>query len=131
MANVVYYTVSNKTQRFVNRISEKHSKIELTNDNPFVIMDSPFICIVPSYEQNVLPDVFDSFEDFLLTGNNTKLCKGFFASGNRNFAHLFGVTAHELRDEFGIDVLHYFEFQGSDYDLEIIERELDIIDSTN
>lgn len=131
MAGVVYYSVSNKTRRFVSRINDKHNVIELSGHDPFIQMTEPFICIVPSYEQHVLPDVYDSFEDFFMTGNNVSLCKGLFAAGNRNFAELFGVTAHELRDEFGIDILHYFEFQGSDYDLEKIEKELDNIDSTN
>lgn len=130
MAGVVYYSVSNKTRRFVSRISDKHNVIELGYD-PFIQMTEPFICIVPSYEQYVFPDVYDSFEDFFMTGNNVGLCKGLFAAGNRNFAELFGVTANELRDEFGLDILHYFEFQGSDYDLEKIEKELDNIDSTN
>lgn len=130
MAGVVYYSVSGKTRRFVSRISDKHNVIELGCD-PFIQMTEPFICIVPSYEQHVFPDVYDSFEDFFMTGNNVSLCKGLFAAGNRNFAELFGVTANELRDEFGLDILHYFEFQGSDYDLEKIEKELDNIDSTN
>lgn len=130
MAGVVYYSVSGKTRRFVSRISDKHNVIELGYD-PFIQMTEPFICVVPSYEQHVFPDVYDSFEDFFMTGNNVGLCKGLFAAGNRNFAELFGVTANELRDEFGLDILHYFEFQGSDYDLEKIEKELDNIDSTN
>ena len=130
MAGVVYYSVSSKTRRFVSRISDKHNVIELGYD-PFIQMTEPFICVVPSYEQHVFPDVYDSFEDFFMTGNNVSLCKGLFAAGNRNFAELFGVTANELRDEFGLDILHYFEFQGSDYDLEKIEKELDNIDSTN
>src|SRR5574344_932745 len=130
MAGVVYYSVSGKTRRFVSRISDKHNVIELGHD-PFIKLTEPFICIVPSYEQHVFPDVYDSFEDFFMTGNNVSLCKGLSAAGNRNFAELFGVTANELRDEFGLDILHYFEFQGSDYDLEKIEKELDNIDSTN
>lgn len=131
MTGLVYYTVSNKTRKFVDRVSDKYFKIELASENPFIKMEGPFLCVIPSYEQNVLPDVYDSFEDFLSTGDNKKFCKGIFAAGNRNFAQLFGITAKELSDKFDIDILHYFEFQGSDYDLEVIERELGIIESTN
>ena len=128
MVAIVYYTVSKQTQRFVNKIEDKYTKIELTNQNPFIEMVEPFICIIPSYEQNVLPDVYDSFDDLLSTGDNAELCQGIFASGNRNFAQLFGVTAHEISDKYNIEVLHYFEFQGSDLDVNKIEKELDNIE---
>ena len=42
MAGVVYYSVSNKTRRFVSRISDKHNVIELGYD-PFIQMTEPFI----------------------------------------------------------------------------------------
>lgn len=131
MASVVYCTVSRQTKRFINKVNDKHHKIELDMNNPFIEMTEPFICVIPSYEQNVLPEVFDGFDDFLSTASNAELCQGIFASGNRNFANLFGVTANEVSEEYVIPVLHYFEFQGSEYDVDKIERELDNIDQAN
>lgn len=131
MASVVYCTVSRQTKRFINKVNDKHHKIELDMNNPFIEMTEPFICVIPSYEQNVLPEVFDGFDDFLGTASNAELCQGIFASGNRNFANLFGVTANEISEEYDIPVMHYFEFQGSEYDVDKIERELDNIDQAN
>lgn len=124
MVAIVYQTMSQQTQKFVDKI-EGYDKINL-EDNPNVTMNQPYILVVPSYEQNVLPFVFDIFDEFLEVGDNLEYCHGIFATGNRNFGELFATTGHELSEDFDIPVLHELEFQGSETDVEKLEEELKI-----
>ena len=130
MAQLVFYSQTGQTRKYVNKIKDRES-IEINPNHFDVEMTEPFIFLVPSYESNVHPDVIDTCSDFLETGDNILLCKGMFAGGNRNFAQLFCITAKELSEEYKIPILHEFEFQGSKYDLSKLEEELQHIDNKN
>ncbi|MGP6147094.1 class 1b ribonucleoside-diphosphate reductase subunit alpha [Jeotgalibaca sp. A122] len=120
MAKIAYFTVTGQTRRFVEKIPNFNG-LEITVTNPFVEMDEPFILIVPTY----VSEVTEPVKDFLETGQNKRLCIGTFGGGNRNFGSLFCFTVHEIEAEYGIPVLHEFEFQGNDLDIQKLERELD------
>lgn len=126
MAKVVYYSQTGQTRKFVNKL-EGYESLEITPDKCEVTMDEPFLLVMPSYESHVHPVVIDTACHFLETGNNIELCKGLFGGGNRNFAQLFCVTARELAKEYGIPVLHEFEFQGSKTDVEQLKGGMDKI----
>lgn len=127
MAKIVYYSRTGQTRKMVNKV-DGYEAIEVTlNEHEFSI-DEPFIFVVPSYEIHVMPAVIKSLGRFLRTGDNIKQCRGIMGGGNRNFAELFCITAHMLSDKFDIPVLHEFEFQGSEYDINILKEELDKID---
>lgn len=128
MAKIVYYSETNQTKKFVHKIKE-YDSVRITPRDYEIEMDEPYILVMPSYEPNVHPIVIDTAEDFLEVGDNEELCKGLFGGGNRNFAELFGVTARTLSEEYGIPILHEFEFQGSEYDVNKLEEELESIDS--
>lgn len=125
MATVVYYTVSGQTRRFVNKI-HRHKTMELDELNCGKPLDEDFILVVPAYEKHVLGEVYYTCEEFLTI--NKDRCRGIFASGNINFSEsLFCITGIQLSEKFNIPVLHKFEFQGSPFDVEKIQKELDNI----
>lgn len=126
MAKIVYFSVTGQTRRFVNKIPIAE-KIEITPHNPFIEVGEPFILVVPTYVAELLEPVYD----FLETGRNQTNCVGTFGGGNRNFANLFCFTVHDLEAEYGIPILHTFEFQGSATDVEKLEKELDTIENAN
>lgn len=124
MAKIVFYSQTRQTRKFVNKVTE-YEKIELTVDNWEINVGEPFILVMPSYESNVFPVVIDTACDFLETGDNLANCIGLFGGGNRNFAELFCITAKELSKEYNIPVLHMFEFQGNQLDVEKLKGGLD------
>lgn len=130
MTQIVYYSQTGQTKKFVNKI-EDYEKIEITPDYFEIEMTESFILVMPSYETNVHPIVIDTAADFLETANNTDYCKGLFGGGNRNFAELFCITAKTLSEEYEIPILHLFEFQGSPLDAKKMEEELLKIEHTN
>ena len=69
---------------------------------------------------------------FMETGDNASYCRGVMGGGNRNFAQLFCYSAKDFAEDFDVPLLHMFEFQGSDYDVKLLEKEIEKIDnSTN
>lgn len=126
MATVVYYSQTGQTRKFVNKVAG-HDKVEITPDKCSMDIGEPFLLVMPSYESHVHPVVIDTASDFLETGDNVTHCKGIYGGGNRNFAQLFCITAKELSEEYGIPVLHEFEFQGSKIDVEKLQGGLDKI----
>lgn len=123
MAKVVYFSQTGQTKKFVDKISNTEI-IEITTKDFEEEVTEPFILIMPSYETNVHPIVIDTAADFLETADNINYCKGLFGGGNRNFADLFCITAKTLSKEYGLPLLHEFEFQGSPLDVKKLEEEL-------
>lgn len=126
MAKIVYFTVTGQTKKFVQKIPHVE-RIEIKPQNPFLEVNEPFILVVPTYVAAMVEPVYD----FLETGDNVKYCAGLFGGGNRNFGGLFCFTVRDLAKEYQIPVLHDFEFQGSEYDVEKMEEELAQIESSN
>ncbi len=119
MPKLAYFSVTGQTRRFIAKLPHIES-VEITVTNPFFKMDEPFILVVPTY----VSEVTEPVNDFLETGENAQLCMGLFGGGNRNFADLYCFTVHDLEQQYGLPVLHEFEFQGSDYDVQKLESEL-------
>lgn len=130
MASVVYFSQTGQTRKFVEKINTR-TVVEITPEAFELEMTTPYILVMPSYEANVHPIVIDTAADFLETADNLKHCKGLFGAGNRNFADLFATTAKTLARDYGLPLLHTFEFQGSTLDVEKMEEELSNIEHTN
>ena len=126
MAAVVFYSQTGQTRKFINKLTNVE-KVEITPDYFEIEMNEPYILVMPSYEAHVHSIVIDTAADFLETSDNVFYCKGLFGGGNRNFAQLFGITARMLSEEYGLPLLHEFEFQGSPTDVKRLEEELEKI----
>jgi protein involved in ribonucleotide reduction len=44
--------------------------------------------------------------------------------GNLNFGKLFGFTAKDLAHDYGVPLLHLFEFQGNEKDIQILKEKV-------
>ena len=84
--------------------------------NPTVQMEEPYIVITPTYGEQVA-NFFYEFIDF---GENRALLKGVAGSGNRNFNTSFCSNARALAVKYEIPLLHCFENQGTDKDVQIL-----------
>ncbi|MDR2465636.1 MAG: class Ib ribonucleoside-diphosphate reductase assembly flavoprotein NrdI [Streptococcaceae bacterium] len=110
---IAFYSVTGQVRRFVQKLGMP--SIEVTSD---CVISEPFLLIIPTYDSNMLEPVFDFLED----PTNQENCRGIVGSGNRNFADLFIFTAKDLSNEYGIPIVHAFEFSGTDQDVETIKK---------
>ena len=111
---VVYLSLTGKTRQFVKKLNWDF--IEISRKNPTVQMEEPYIVITPTYGEQVA-NFFYEFIDF---GENRALLKGVAGSGNRNFNKSFCSNARTLAAKYQIPLLHCFENQGTDKDVQIL-----------
>ena len=111
---VVYLSLTGKTRQFVKKLNWDF--IEISKKNSTVQMEEPYIVITPTYGDQVA-NFFYEFIDF---GENRALLKGVAGSGNRNFNTSFCSNSRELASKYGIPLLHCFENQGTDKDVQIL-----------
>lgn len=123
---LVYYTKTGNTKRFVDKI-HGYESIELSPIDPFITLNEPYILVIPSYEPNVLPEIYETLVDFFEHEDNHKKCAGTFSGGNLNFNDKFGVTARWIKKKYNIPIIHKFEFQGGDRDVAELEKHLNIL----
>lgn len=118
-ADIVYISIKRDTRKFANKLinDSKLEALELDMNNETTEMTKEFLFIVPSYQENVFPDLYDLSQNFLETGNNIELCKGIIGTGNLNFAELYCVTAKDLSNKYNIPVVYKLEMQGSKVDV--------------
>ncbi|OJF92209.1 class Ib ribonucleoside-diphosphate reductase assembly flavoprotein NrdI [Alkalibacterium sp. 20] len=113
---VIYLTLTGQTRKFVEKL--QMDVLELNPADPFVKMTAPFIIITPTYDK----EVTEVWDDFLETGNNSQLLKGVAGGGNLNFGPLFAFTAKDIASDYNVPLLHQFEFQGNDEDVEKLKK---------
>ena len=114
IVKVVYLSLTGKTRQFVNKLGWE--SIEISKKNPILEMKEPYIVITPTYGEQVA-NFFYEFIDF---GENRSLLKGVAGSGNRNFNTSFCSNARALAVKYEIPLLHCFENQGTDKDVQIL-----------
>lgn len=115
--NIAYYSVTRQVSRFVKKLnlSDEHvAEISST-----LSLSKPFILIIPTYEKDVLQEVWDFMSE------NAALCQGIIASGNRNFADLYIYTAKDISAEFHVPILYDFEFNGTTEDVDAVNNILE------
>ncbi|MGY4104621.1 ribonucleotide reductase stimulatory protein [Ignavigranum ruoffiae] len=125
MAQIVYFSLTGQTRRFVEKLPQ-YTALEIDPVNPFIENSEDFILVVPTYERPVVEVV----DDFLQTADNRSYCQGIFGGGNRNFAQLFCFTAKDMARDYQLPLLHLFEFQGSDYDVDQLKNALEAFRET-
>lgn len=125
-ADIVYLSVKGDTRKFVNKLTEgtDYSYLELNMNNQMTEMTEEFLFIIPSYQENVFPEVYEMAEDFFESGNNIKLCKGIIGIGNMNFDDLYCVTAKDISKLYNIPVVYKLEMQGSKTDVKKVREGL-------
>ena len=111
---VVYLSLTGKTRQFVKKLGWDF--VEISKKNPVYQMEEPYIVITPTYGEQVA----NFFYEFIEFGENRALLRGVAGSGNRNFNTSFCSNSRELASKYGIPLLHCFENQGTDKDVQIL-----------
>lgn len=113
---VVYLSLTGQTRKFVKKLDM--DLLELSPTNPFISMEEPFIIVIPTYEK----EATEILNDFIETDNNLHYFKGVAGGGNLNFGKLFVFTAKDLAHDYNVPLLHAFEFQGNEADVEKLKK---------
>jgi len=120
---VVFISLTGQTRKYVNKLGM--DLVEINPIDPFITLSEPFIIVTPTYDK----EATEVLNEFLETGNNQEYLKGVAGSGNRNFNDLFVFTAKDISHDYNVPMLHSFEFQGSDSDVEQLKKVVEEIDN--
>ncbi|WP_025729058.1 class Ib ribonucleoside-diphosphate reductase assembly flavoprotein NrdI [Atopobacter phocae] len=119
---VVYMSLTGQTRKFVQKLP--YETLEITLANAFDLeVHQPYIIVAPTYDV----EATDILNDFIETGNNQAYLKGVCGSGNLNFNDLYCFTAKDLARDYHVPLLHCFEFQGNEKDVEIVKEKVNEI----
>lgn len=115
MMTLVFYSLTGQCQRFVKKLGMEKTALELTATADYPQMTTPFVLLVPSYDQADV-EVVDEF-----LADNHAYCRGLIGSGNRNFGPEFCKTARRYAQTYSLPILYEFEFNGTDQDVEYVK----------
>lgn len=121
--NIVYFSVTGQTRRFIKKLDLPAYEIEPAN--PFFEINEPFILVVPTYDKEITEVV----NDFLDYKSNREQIKGVAGGGNRNFAELFIYTANDIARDYNVPMLFAFEFSGTNEDVESFKKVVNELES--
>jgi protein involved in ribonucleotide reduction len=114
---IAYYSVTRQVSRFVKKLALPDEQVvEVASQRS---LSEPFILIMPTYEQEMLQEVWDFMAD------NATFCQGIIASGNRNFAELYIYSAKDLSATYQVPILYDFEFNGTTEDVAAVKQILE------
>lgn len=117
---VVYMSLTGNVREFVKRLdTDKSNLIEIADNLPIPIIDGEkYILIAPTYDPPVTDVCFDFIED-----NGPENCVGLIGSGNKNFGDDgYIYTVKNISKEFGIEIIHDFEYAGFDKDVTAVNQ---------
>lgn len=122
---IVYMSLTGQTRKFVKKLDLP--SLELRPDQVMKEIDQPYLLIAPTYER----EVTDLLWEFVETGHNRNYLHGVCGGGNLNFNTLYCFTAKDLARDFDVPLIHLFEFQGNQQDVDKIKAEVDKLGKTS
>ena len=119
-------SIIGNTRKLVQKLQS--DSLELTAANSADLrIEKPYLLIAPTYGKGST----EPLRAMLDNEQNLAHCRGIIGAGNRNFARGFCHTAKSLSRSYDLPLLHLMELQGSSHDVEIINKEIEKIGTTN
>lgn len=135
---LVYISLSGNTESFVKRLTvyllEKDPQLDIQQvdikslvkeDQPFFVMDRPYVAFLPTYleggnglDSGDVEILTTDLGSFIAYENNVENCLGIVGSGNKNFNNQYCLTAKQYAQRFGFPLLDDFELRGLQNDIE-------------
>jgi len=121
---IVYFSsVSEMTKNFVERVGARSLRVPLRNSEPELIVDEPYVMVVPSYgagrNTSAVPK---QVIKFLNNEQNRKHIKGVIGSGSRNYTGKYCLGARIVAQKCGVDLLYTYELLGLPEDVEEVRE---------
>lgn len=114
---IVYMSLTGQTRKFVQKL--ECDSLELKRNQTHEISE-PYVVIVPTYD----PVVTKLVDDFIDYKHNRDYLKGVCGSGNLNFNDLFCFSAKDIAKKYEVPLLHCFEFNGTEKDVERVKMQV-------
>lgn len=127
MTDLVYFSsASGNTHRFVEKLGRPASRIPLyAKDEPLVV-DEPFVLIVPTYgggpETRAVPK---QVIRFLNDERNRRHLRGVIAAGNTNFGEAYCIAGDIIARKCEVPYLYRFELFGTSDDVTAVSEGLE------
>lgn len=112
---IAYYSLTGNVRRFVNKLSLP--SVEITETNPFIELNEPYVLIAPTYDADMTEPIFD-----FINHNKPELFRGVIGSGQLNFAQLYVFTAKDIARDYKVPLLYDFEYSGMPEDVEAVRK---------
>ena len=124
---VVYFSsATDNTHRFVQKLGLPNVRIPLTRVEEPLLVDEPYVLIVPTYgggvsmsgknSRPVPPQVIR----FLNNERNRSLIRAVVAGGNSNFGADFGLAGDVISRKCKVPYVYRFELMGNEEDVRIL-----------
>ena len=130
MALVVYFSsVSENTKTFVEKLGMRNKRIPLLATDDFLLVDEPYVLIVPSYgagrnESTVPKQVIK----FLNNEYNRANIQAVVGSGNRNYGEKYCRAAQIVATKCEVPLVYTYEILGLPDDVENVKRIIDSLE---
>ncbi len=111
---VVYMSLTGNVRNFVSKLGTDNV-LEIVNGDEQV--DEEFVLVTHSPDAGEIPYEIEDFMD-----EYKDLCKGVAASGDRAYGDDYTMVAETISEEYGVPIVHRFEFDGSDEDVEVVKQ---------
>lgn len=126
MVHVVYFSsTSENTHRFVAKLGFDAQRIGLRATDPELVIDRPFVLIVPTYGggngQGAVPK---QVIRFLNDPANRALLQGVISAGNTNFGAAYCLAGHIIARKCAVPHLYQFELMGTPDDVRAVQEGL-------
>lgn len=109
---VVYMSLTGNVKLFVNKL-ETMEPLEIVTGDETIAED--YLLITYTADMGEIPY---EVEDFLEV--NREYCKGVAASGDKMYGDDYTLVAETINEQYGIPIVHRFELEGNDEDVNII-----------
>lgn len=108
---IVYYSKTNNTERFINKLQSTSVSISDYNGK------DKYILLTPTYFFGEIPK---KVTDFLET--HSKNMVGVISTGNKNWGENFAKAGDKISDIYNVPLLHKMELSGNKKDIEIVDK---------
>lgn len=110
--HIVYYSIAQNTERFVNKLGMEATRVEMG-------VPVPSILVTPTYGDAALPAVVRSALKHKADRDNVVAVIG---TGNINFGDNYCAGARKVADRLGVPLLYRLELAGTTEDVEAARR---------
>jgi ribonucleoside-diphosphate reductase protein NrdI len=114
---VVFYSESGNVESFAQQLNSEIIEINEGDE----IIEGKYILIIPTTGVGEIPDYV---MDFLDIEENKENCKCACVSGSMDWEDSYCGAAEQLMDHYGIETILKFENEGTDKDIEFVNKYL-------
>jgi len=109
---VAYISLTGNVRSFVDKLSLPGKELDFYQPLEEIVGD--FVLVIPSYSA----EVTNMISTFLEYQNNKQYLKGVAGSGSLNYNSSYCFNAREIATKYEVPLIHTFEFNGRDNDVE-------------